>query len=100
MDLVAAPGEDVPLDVTAIRRLSRAVVRATDWLKEILEAKAADPNLDFDWHVLASVQGGANPKLRQKACQDAASMPVAGAWIGGLGYEENLAARARVLEIC
>lgn len=100
MDIVAAPGEDVPLEVTALRRLSRAVVRAGDWLKEILEAKAAEPGLGFDWHVLASIQGGGNTKLRQKACQDAASMPVAGVWIGGLGYDESLAARARVLETC
>ena len=34
MDVVAAPGEDVPLGVTALRRLSRAVVRAGDWLRD------------------------------------------------------------------
>lgn len=98
VDLVASPGEEVTLDVTAARRGQRAVARAAEWLKEILEAKASDPELDFEWHVLASIQGGADVKLRQKACEGAASMPVAGYWIGGLGYSEGLPQRAQVLK--
>lgn len=97
-DIVAAPAEEVPLDVSASRRLTRAVSRAADWLKEILEAKAQEPELNFDWHVLASIQGGNDVKLRQKACETAATMPVAGYWIGGLGYDETLQARQPILE--
>jgi len=97
-DIVACPGEEVGLDVTASRRSSRAVTRAAEWLKEILEAKAQDPGLGFDWHVLASIQGGGDLKLRQKACASAAAMPVAGYWIGGLGYSEDLPSRAKVLQ--
>ncbi|CAK9081135.1 unnamed protein product [Durusdinium trenchii] len=98
VDLVASPGEEVTLDVTASRRGQRAVARAAEWLKEILEAKAGDPQLDFDWHVLASLQGGSDLKLRQKASEAAAAMPVAGYWIGGLGYSEVLSQRAPALE--
>jgi len=98
VDLVAAPGEEVTLEVTAARRGQRAVARAAEWLKEILEAKASDPELGFEWHVLASIQGGADMKQRQKACEGAAAMPVAGYWIGGLGYSEKLSQRAQALE--
>eukprot|EP00930_Biecheleria_cincta_P036716 TRINITY_DN25162_c0_g1_i1.p1 TRINITY_DN25162_c0_g1~~TRINITY_DN25162_c0_g1_i1.p1 ORF type:complete len:460 (-),score=80.81 TRINITY_DN25162_c0_g1_i1:39-1382(-) len=97
-DLVAAPGEEVGLDVMAARRGARAVARAAEWLKEILEAKASSPHLNFPWHVLASIQGGGEVKLRQKACEEAATMPVAGYWIGGLGYSEDLASRAQILQ--
>mmetsp|Transcript_15309 Transcript_15309/g.29611 ORF Transcript_15309/g.29611 Transcript_15309/m.29611 type:complete len:477 (-) Transcript_15309:59-1489(-) len=96
-DILAAPGEEVPMDVAGARRGNRAVSRATEWLKEILEAKATEPELAFDWHVLASVQGGGDAKIRQKACASAAAMPVAGFWVGGLGYDESLANRAKVL---
>eukprot|EP00933_Yihiella_yeosuensis_P003167 TRINITY_DN10563_c2_g1_i1.p1 TRINITY_DN10563_c2_g1~~TRINITY_DN10563_c2_g1_i1.p1 ORF type:complete len:448 (-),score=72.97 TRINITY_DN10563_c2_g1_i1:85-1428(-) len=96
--IVAAPGEEVSLDVSAARRSVRAVSRASDWLKEILESKASDPELGFDWHVLASIQGGGEVKQRQKACASAAKMPVAGYWIGGLGYSETLPSRAKILE--
>jgi tRNA-guanine family transglycosylase len=98
-DIVAAPGEEVTLDVTAPRRAQRAVARASDWLKEILQAKASAPDLAFDWHVLASIQGAGDTKLREKACVAAASLPVAGVWIGGLGYSESLADRGKVLEV-
>mmetsp|Transcript_696 Transcript_696/g.2019 ORF Transcript_696/g.2019 Transcript_696/m.2019 type:complete len:476 (-) Transcript_696:168-1595(-) len=98
-DIVALPGEEVPLDLTAARRLHRGVSRAADWLKEILEAKAQDPSLSFDWHVLASIQGGGEVKLRQKACLNAAAMPVAGFWVGGLGYDESLSSRAKILDV-
>jgi len=97
-DILAAPGEEVPMDVVGARRGNRAVTRATEWLKEILEAKATEPELAFDWHVLASIQGGGDVKIRQKACASAAAMPVAGFWVGGLGYDESLANRAKVLE--
>jgi len=97
-DILAAPGEEVPMDVVGARRGNRAVTRATEWLKEILEAKATEPELAFDWHVLASIQGGGDMKARQKACTSAAAMPVAGFWVGGLGYNESLASRAKVLE--
>lgn len=97
-DIIAAPGEEVTLDVTAHRRMHRAVSRSGDWLKEILAAKAQEPGLDFDWHVLASIQGAGDAGLRQKACAAASSLPVAGVWIGGLGYSESLAARSKVLE--
>ena len=63
-----------------------------------MEAKASEPELSFDWHVLASIQGGADLKLRQKAAEAAALMPVAGYWIGGLGYGEPLRQRAEALE--
>ena len=63
-----------------------------------MEAKASEPELDFDWHVLASIQGGADLKLRQKAAEAASEAPVAGYWIGGLGYGEPLAQRAMALE--
>lgn len=98
MDIVAAPGEEVPTDVPGARRLHRAIGRASDWLKEILEAKGQDAELGFDWHVLACIQGGGDVKIRQKACTAAAAMPVAGYWIGGLGYQESLGCRAKVLE--
>lgn len=98
MDLVAAPGEEVPLDVAGSRRIHRAVARAGEWLRDILEAKATDPDLDFDWHVLASIQGCGDLKVRQKACAAAAAMPVAGYWVGGLGYQEDLASRGQVLQ--
>merc|ERR1719330_1983776 len=98
MDLLAAPAEDVPLDVAGARRVSRAVSRAGDWLKEILEAKATDESLAFDWHVLATVQGCGDLKVRQKACAAAAAMPVAGFVVGGLGYDEDLASRSKVLQ--
>jgi len=97
-DIVAAPGEEVPMDTAGTRRTHRAVSRAGDWLKEILEAKATESGLDFDWHVLASIQGGGDIKLRQKACTSAAALPVAGYWVGGLGYKEDLPSRAKVLE--
>lgn len=97
-DLVACPAEEVPMDVSASRRVQRAVGRAADWLKEILEAKAQEPELNFDWHILASIQGGSDVKQRQKAAAASAAMPVAGYCIGGLGYEEDLGARAKVLE--
>ncbi|CAJ1344961.1 unnamed protein product, partial [Effrenium voratum] len=100
VDLLAAPGEEVTLDITAPRRGQRAVARAAEWLKEILEAKAAGDDLGFEWHVLASIQGGADVKLRQKAAEGAAAMPVAGYWIGGLGYSEPLPQRAEVLQAC
>lgn len=99
MDLVAAPAEDVPMDVAGARRVNRAVSRAGDWLKEILEAKATDESLAFDWHVLATVQGCGDVKVRQKACAAAAAMPVAGIVVGGLGYDETLASRGRVLQV-
>mmetsp|Transcript_137458 Transcript_137458/g.293761 ORF Transcript_137458/g.293761 Transcript_137458/m.293761 type:complete len:479 (-) Transcript_137458:62-1498(-) len=98
MDIVAAPAEEVSLDVVAQRRLNRAISRAADWLKEMLEGKATEPELGFDWHVLAGIQGGGDVKLRQKACAAASAMPVAGFWIGGLGYDEGLLSRARILE--
>mmetsp|Transcript_5261 Transcript_5261/g.7643 ORF Transcript_5261/g.7643 Transcript_5261/m.7643 type:complete len:455 (-) Transcript_5261:97-1461(-) len=94
--IVAAPGEEVPLDGGS-RKLQRAVSRSGDWLKEILDAKANQPELNFEWHVLASIQGGADVKLRQKACSAAASLPIAGVWIGGLGYTEALTRRAPLL---
>jgi len=97
--VVAAPGEEVPLDNAGSRRTVRAVSRASEWLKEILEAKATEPGLDFDWSVLACIQGGGDVKLRQKACASAAAMPVAGFWVGGLGYKETLPSRAKVLEV-
>lgn len=96
--IVAAPAEEVALDVTAHRRMHRAVSRSRDWLKEILAAKAKEPDLSFDWHVLASIQGAGDVALRQKACATASSLPVAGVWIGGLGYDESLAKRSKVLE--
>merc|ERR1719330_918217 len=98
MDLLAAPAEDVPLDVAGARRVNRAVSRAGDWLKEILEAKATDETLSFDWHVLATIQGCGDLKVRQKACAAAAALPVAGFIVGGLGYDEDLASRGRVLQ--
>lgn len=97
-DIVAAPGEEVPCDVSSHRRVNRAVGRAAEWLRDVLEAKASEPELAFDWHVLASVQGGADEKAREKAAVDAAAMPVAGFWIGGLGYSESLSLRATVLK--
>lgn len=98
MDLVAAPAEEVPLDVAGSRRIHRAVSRAGEWLREVLEAKATDKELDFDWHVLAGIQGCGDLKMRQKACAAAAEMPVAGYWIGGLGYQESLDSRGQVLQ--
>merc|ERR1712187_333060 len=98
-DIVAAPGEEVSLDLSAARRLHGGVSRSIQWLKDILEAKAQDPDLNFDWHVIASIQGGGDVKLRQKACQNAAAMPVAGFWIGGLGYDESLSSRSKILEV-
>mmetsp|Transcript_133081 Transcript_133081/g.413790 ORF Transcript_133081/g.413790 Transcript_133081/m.413790 type:complete len:423 (-) Transcript_133081:55-1323(-) len=98
MDIVAAPAEEVPMDNHGARRVQRAISRAGDWLKEILEAKAQESELNFDWHVLAGIQGGGDIKLRQKACAAAASMPVAGFWVGGLGYSESLPSRAKVLD--
>lgn len=97
--IVAAPGEEVALDDSDRkgRKVQRAVSRSIDWLKEILEAKAQQPELNFDWHVLASIQGGGDIKLRQKACATAAALPVAGVWIGGLGYSESLSSRAPVI---
>eukprot|EP00928_Gymnodinium_smaydae_P054330 TRINITY_DN3811_c1_g2_i1.p1 TRINITY_DN3811_c1_g2~~TRINITY_DN3811_c1_g2_i1.p1 ORF type:complete len:472 (+),score=118.34 TRINITY_DN3811_c1_g2_i1:74-1489(+) len=97
-DLVAAPGEEVPLDIVAPRRLHRTVDRASDWLKKILDAKASEPGLAFDWHILASIQGGGSVKLRRKACAAAAALPVGGFVVGGLGYGEALASRATVLQ--
>lgn len=97
-DIVAAPGEEVGLDVVAARRGQRAVARASEWLKELLEAKATEPDLGFDWHVLASIQGGGDIKQREKACEASAAMPVAGYWIGGLGYSEPLPKRAEILQ--
>lgn len=97
-DVVAAPGEEVSMDVTSAKRLKRAVVRASDWLKEVLEAKSGDPSLAFEWHVLASIQGGSDVALRRTACAAAGSMPVSGFWIGGLGYSEVLSSRVPVLE--
>lgn len=98
-NLVAAPAEEVPCDVTGHRRLNRAVTKAADWLKEILELKAADPELSsFDWHILAGIQGGGDLRQRKKAAESAASFPAAGFWIGGLGYKESLEERARVLD--
>ncbi len=47
-DIVAAPGEEVSLDVTAPRRAQRAVSRAGEWLKEIVDAKASDATLAFN----------------------------------------------------
>jgi len=95
-DIVGAPGEEVTYDVIASRRMQRAVARAGDWLKQILDTKAKQPS--SDWHVLASIQGGRDTKLRQKACADAAALPIAGVWVGGLGYSETLFERALVLE--
>jgi len=98
-NIVAAPGEEVAMDVVAPRRAHRAVSRAKDWLKDILDAKAQEPALDFDWYVLASIQGGGNIKERQKACQlSAATEGVSGFWLGGLGYSESISARGRVIE--
>lgn len=85
------------MDNSGGRRLQRAISRAGDWLKEILEAKAQESDLNFGWHVLAGIQGGGDVKLREKACAAAASMPVSGFWVGGLGYGEGLAGRGRVL---
>lgn len=98
MDILAAPAEEVPIDNTGARRSQRAINRAGDWLKEILEAKATEPALAFDWHILAGIQGGGDVKLRQKACAAASAMPVAGFWVGGLGYDESLSSRAQVLD--
>mmetsp|Transcript_66045 Transcript_66045/g.157932 ORF Transcript_66045/g.157932 Transcript_66045/m.157932 type:complete len:453 (-) Transcript_66045:127-1485(-) len=98
-DLVACPGEEVGLDVSTSRRTNRAITRAEEWLKEILEAKASDADLAaFPWHVLASIQGGADVKLRQKAAAAVGGFPVAGCWIGGLGYKESLSCRSEILQ--
>mmetsp|Transcript_71257 Transcript_71257/g.133291 ORF Transcript_71257/g.133291 Transcript_71257/m.133291 type:complete len:455 (-) Transcript_71257:82-1446(-) len=97
--LLAAPGEEVGLDVSTSRRTNRAITRAEEWLKEILETKVQDTDLaSFPWHVIASIQGGADVKLRQKAAATVAALPVAGCWIGGLGYGESLSCRSGILE--
>eukprot|EP00929_Paragymnodinium_shiwhaense_P060163 TRINITY_DN30077_c0_g1_i1.p1 TRINITY_DN30077_c0_g1~~TRINITY_DN30077_c0_g1_i1.p1 ORF type:complete len:441 (+),score=117.30 TRINITY_DN30077_c0_g1_i1:47-1369(+) len=98
-DIVAAPGEEVPLDVTS-KRVGRAVSRAGDWLKELLEAKAEDPELkSFPWHLLASIQGGCDAKQRVKACEASKGLAgVAGFLLGGLGYDETLDVRGPLLQ--
>eukprot|EP00927_Polykrikos_kofoidii_P009793 TRINITY_DN14103_c0_g1_i1.p1 TRINITY_DN14103_c0_g1~~TRINITY_DN14103_c0_g1_i1.p1 ORF type:complete len:518 (-),score=80.49 TRINITY_DN14103_c0_g1_i1:176-1660(-) len=96
--IVAAPGEDV-LPGVSTRRPLRAVTRSAEWLKELVDAKTSDKSLAFDWHVLASIQGGGDTKLRQKACQLSVAVPgVSGVWIGGLGYDETLSVRASILK--
>lgn len=96
-DIVAAPAEEVPCDVVASRRLHRAANKSAEWLKELLEGKAAE-EFATPWHVLAGVQGGRDLKMRQKACAAVAAFPVAGFWIGGLGYAEDLHLRFSILD--
>eukprot|EP00746_Dinoflagellata_sp_MGD_P078960 gnl/MRDRNA2_/MRDRNA2_31546_c0_seq1.p1 gnl/MRDRNA2_/MRDRNA2_31546_c0~~gnl/MRDRNA2_/MRDRNA2_31546_c0_seq1.p1 ORF type:complete len:460 (-),score=103.88 gnl/MRDRNA2_/MRDRNA2_31546_c0_seq1:129-1508(-) len=97
-DVVALPGEEVGLEDGAHRRLHRAVTRADEWLEEVLKVKAADPN-GKKWHVLASIQGGKDLRLRQRACERAASKEgIGGFWLGGFGYGESLPLRAEVLQ--
>lgn len=98
-DIVALPGEEVGLEDGAHRRLHRAVTRSDEWLEEVLKARAVDPD-GAKWHVLASIQGGKDLKLRQKACEKAASKEgVGGFWLGGFGYGESLPLRAGVLQM-
>eukprot|EP00811_Abedinium_folium_P027217 NODE_4101_length_1937_cov_6.144751.p1 GENE.NODE_4101_length_1937_cov_6.144751~~NODE_4101_length_1937_cov_6.144751.p1 ORF type:complete len:509 (-),score=145.34 NODE_4101_length_1937_cov_6.144751:309-1835(-) len=97
--LVAAPAEELTTETVSVRRMERSILRAEIWLREILEAKAQEPDLGFEWHVLAGVQGGGNVKDREKACQKASAMPVAGFWVGGLGYTEELTLRAKILDV-
>lgn len=93
-DLVAAPGEEVELDISGHRRLHRTVTRAGEWLKEICEAKADEGS---SWHIIAAIQGGKDLKLRQKSCETSLEHPISGAWVGGLGYDESVAQRGEVL---
>eukprot|EP00811_Abedinium_folium_P029497 NODE_4651_length_1865_cov_6.140967.p1 GENE.NODE_4651_length_1865_cov_6.140967~~NODE_4651_length_1865_cov_6.140967.p1 ORF type:complete len:510 (-),score=142.21 NODE_4651_length_1865_cov_6.140967:249-1778(-) len=97
--LVAAPAEEMTTEAVNTRRLDRSIVRTEAWLREILEAKAQEPELGFEWHVLAGVQGGGDVKAREKACIKASAMPVAGFWVGGLGYTEELTTRAKILDV-
>lgn len=98
-NIVACPGEEVTMDVAATRRMLRTVTRAGEWLKEMLEKKAEDDTLKFDWHVLATIQGGNDIKLRQKSCQISTSMAgVSGFSLGGFGYGEGLRSRACVVQ--